>query len=70
MRYEEVFLCPFCRRRAMGPHDMCDGSFFDDDHPSVVRPLFVELDSTGQPLPEHEVRLSEARVSYQSGGGA
>ena len=44
---------------------MCGGSFTDAGHPSVVRPLFVELDSVGQPLPEHELRLSQARTSYQ-----
>lgn len=57
-------MCPFCRRRAMGPHDMCGGSFTDVGHPTVVRPLFVEVDVNGFPLPEHVERLAEAKATY------
>lgn len=63
-RYEEMFMCPFCRSRAMGPHDMCGGSFTDRAHPSAVRPIFVEVDVNGFPLSEHVERLNEAKATY------
>lgn len=34
----ERFFCPECGRPAMGPNDLCSGSFLDRDHPSNVRP--------------------------------
>lgn len=63
LNIREAFVCPFCRREALGPHDMCGGSFADADHPSVVRPLFVEFDGDAL-LPEHEKRLADARATY------
>ncbi len=53
------FVCPFCRREALGPTDMCGGSFLDSDHPAVVRPVFI---------PGHEDEdtiTAEARARYR-----
>jgi hypothetical protein len=58
----ELYVCPWCRREAMGPDDACGGSFLDYEHPAAVAPVLVELDGD-ELLPEHEERLRAAKAA-------
>jgi hypothetical protein len=47
---------------------LCDGSFTDRDHPSGVRPIFVEFEDNGRLRAGDEYRLKQARKTYRRMG--
>jgi hypothetical protein len=57
-------ICPFCYADFTGLSESCGGKFTDRDHPSGVRPIFVEADDNGHLGPDEEERLAQARETY------
>jgi hypothetical protein len=59
----ERWICPHCRRTAVGRYDSCSGSFTDTDHPSSVMPVLAGVEERDKSLAE-EAGIDTTRCEF------